>query len=120
MWYRAFKRVPDGAWLSALITTSKKPTPDKSAFTATPKEHAEQVCAAYGLSPRDVQVVDAVTDPRVAPLVMPRLGPDASEPLAATLLQDVDSVAGQTGVRLPPPFRDALARRVRDRLRGAL
>lgn len=114
MRYRAFKRAADGAWLQALITTSKP------AFRVKPEEHAAQVAEGFGLTAAGVIVVDSDTDPRVAPLVMPRLGPDASEPLAKTLIRDIEDVAQTERVNLPPPFRAAMAKRVRDRLRGAL
>lgn len=114
MRYRAFKRVSDGAWLSALITTTK---PE---LRVKPEEHAAQVAPGFGLTAADVIVVDSDADPRVAPLVMPRLSGGASEALAATLTKDVEDVAQANGVNLPQRFKDAIAQRVRDRLRGAL
>ena len=110
--YRAFRRRPDGAWLSALLTTAKP------RFSAKPEQHAEQVAGDYGLTVADVDVVDGPADPRVAPLVTPRLPAGATEPLVDTLVADVEAVAQGQGVRLPQPFHTALARRIRERLQG--
>lgn len=110
MIYRAFKRKRDGAWLSALLTTSKP------AFTATAAEHRTQVAKSYGLGPDDLDAVDAPTDPRVAPLVMPRLPDDATAALAETLANDVLAEAGP----LPPQVQDKVRQRIKDRLAGRL
>ena len=112
MTYRAFKRKSDGAWLSALVTT------EKAAFRVPFAEHAAQVGAAYGLTARDVDVVEAATDPRVAPMVLPRQATGSADPLAVTLMTDIEAVAQANAVTLTPEFRVTLRRRLRERLEG--